>query len=95
MMTFTAIMVASLFDPLRLATAIGSGFIPSRVYAHTISIASSLGWTALAAMVAAQEQSELSVMNWIAPAVSATLVTALVHWIRNRKKTMSPTESGE
>lgn len=94
-MTFIAIMLASLFDPLRLATAIGSGFIPSRVYAYAISIASSLGWTALAAMVAAQEQSRLGVMDWIAPAVSAALVTALVHWFRNRKKTMSPAESGQ
>lgn len=90
MMTFFATMVASLLDPLRLATAIGSGFIPPRLYAFAASVACSLGWTAFAAIVAAEEQTRLGAVHWIAPAVSASLLTALVHWIRNRKKTMPP-----
>ena len=89
-MIFLAAMAASLLDPLRLIAAIASGFVPKRAYALVVSVACSLGWSLIATALARQEQSNLRPEHWIAAAVTAVMLTAFVHWLRHRKRAVSP-----
>lgn len=86
MIGLIAAIVGSLFDPLRIIAAIACGFIPKIEYALTCSIAASVALTFIAHNISRAEGLPFSGVYLIGAAISSTLITIAVFFIRQKLK---------